>query len=204
MGDSDEMQATAAAQLVELDERRLLLRHVEGDFSAFEELVQRYRRPVYGYLVRCGIARDVCDDLFQDVFCRIHAAADRYRPELPLKPWIFTIAANVVRSHFRKQKVRSGMVTSEGLEPPDTRPNSLQQAEAKEAVQWLEQAMSKLPMNQREVVVLSCIENMSHDEIAQALDMPVNTVKTHLRRARLALARAHAREKLQLEREVSS
>ena len=59
-------------------------------------LVSRYRAAVYSYLVRCGVAEADRDDLFQEIFIRIHRAASRYRPDCPLHPWLFTIVANAV------------------------------------------------------------------------------------------------------------
>ena len=65
----------AVVHFVNIDERRLLPMHSEGYAGAFRELVERYRAPVYGYLVRCGVAPAMRDDLFQDIFMRIHTAA---------------------------------------------------------------------------------------------------------------------------------
>src|SRR5687768_12742063 len=93
--------------VVMLEERRLLSRHLEGDQQAFTELVRAYRSPVYGYLVRCGVAESARDDLFQEVFLKIHGAAKSYTPERDLKPWLFTIVANTVRSHFRRKKIEA-------------------------------------------------------------------------------------------------
>ena len=64
------------------DERELLLRHLGGEPGAFADLVSRYRAPVYSYLLRCGVAEPDRDDLFQEIFIRIHRSASRYRPEV--------------------------------------------------------------------------------------------------------------------------
>lgn len=204
MEESDTVSTAASAQLVDLEERRLVPRYAGGDWKAFEELLQRYKAPVYGYLVRCGVDPATRDDLFQEAFCRIHAAAASYRPEHPLKSWIFTIVANVVRTHFRRKRIQEMVFRPEVRESADLRPDSQQAAELKESAAWLEKTISELPLPQREVIVLSCIEQMSHEEISKSLGIPVNTVKTHLRRARLTLASARARARTQLEREVSS
>ena len=67
-------------------ERQLLVRHRDGDPDAFEELVQRFRAPVFSYLVRCGVEPASRDDLFQEIFIKIHNASARYRAEQPLPP----------------------------------------------------------------------------------------------------------------------
>lgn len=183
----------------------LLKRHLSGDPDAFAELVAQYRAPVYGYLLRTGIDPVRCDDLFQEIFLKIHKGAASYQAERPLKPWIFAIAANTVRSWFRKKKIP--MVSDEEAqiaEIEDDAPDSEQVAEAMETVEWLEGALGRLPPMQRQVVILCCIERMEQKDVAAVLEIPVNTVKTHLRRARIALARALARRRARGSREVAS
>ena len=87
-------EAPGQLRVVELEERSWLGRHCRGDQSAFPALLTAYRRPVYSYLVRSGVAEAERDDLFQSIFLKIHAAAKSYKPNLPLAPWLFTIAAN--------------------------------------------------------------------------------------------------------------
>lgn len=190
-------------RIVALDERRLLPRHCGGDASAFAELVAAYRAPVYGYLVRCGIEAAMRDDLFQEIFFKIHSAAASYLPDRPLKPWVFTIVANTVRSHYRRLRVRQLVGADETAEHPSAGPDGHAMAEAHETAAWLDQAMATLPFSQREVVALSCIEKLEHKEVAAALGMPVATIKTHLHRARATLARALAQRNHRAGREVS-
>ena len=187
-----------------LEEGQLLVRHRGGDAEAFAELVARYRRPVYSYLVRCGVEEAARDDLFQEVFTHIHRAAATYQPERPVKPWVFAIVANVVRGHYRKARVREIVVSAPDPQQSDSAPDSHQLAEARETAAWIERAVAALPFSQREVVVLCCIEQLPQDDVAATLGMPVNTVKTHLRRARIALAQALARRTAVLRREVSA
>ncbi len=185
-----------------VEEANLLERHLAGDGRAFEALVQRYKARVYGYIVRSGIPRDEWDDLFQEVFLRIHAAASSYRSERPLDAWVFAITANVVRSWYRRRKVRTRVVPDPDPPARDTGCDSLQILEIRESVAWLERAVRSLPPVQREVVILSCVEQLPHAEIARALGLPVNTVKTHLRRGRLALAAGRVRASKREQREV--
>jgi len=98
------------------------------------------------------------------------------------------------------------VTTSEGGvdEIVDPAPNAREMAGAHETISWLEQALEKLPPMQRQVVILCCVEKMEQKDVAAVLELPVNTVKTHLRRARIALARALARRKSRGSREVAS
>lgn len=183
----------------------LLVRHRDGDGAAFTALVAAYRAPVYSYLYRCGVEAALRDDLFQEVFLKIHRSADSFRADQPLKPWIFTIVANTVRSHFRGARVREVVSFEADLEAgADPAPDAHELSEARETAAWLDRALQALPLAQREVLSLCCLEEMSQDEVAGALGLPINTVKTHLRRARLSLAQALARRNAKLQREVPS
>ena len=173
----------------EEDDGRWLKAHAAGDQGAFARLLESFKAPVYGFLVRSGVRPESRDDLFQEVFLKVHAAAHRYDPARPLAPWIFTIAANTVRSHFRRRDGKLSLVLDDGAPFPAGTPDPERAASARETLAFLETALGELPDAQREVVLLAAVEGLPQDEVGKALGMPVNTVKTHLRRARLALAR---------------
>ncbi len=175
--------------VVDLEERTWLSRHCRGDASAFPALLEAYRRPVYGYLVRRGVAEADRDDIFQSIFLKIHTAAAAYDPTRPLSPWLFTIVANTVRNHFRGATVPMTTVPRDDRQDPrDPNPGPERIAAARETLAWLEQALRALPPAQREVLLLVTVVGLRQQDAANALDLPLNTVKTHLRRARLALA----------------
>ena len=190
-------------------ERVLLERHRRGDPDAFPALVAAFRAPVFSYLTRCGVAPVDRDDLFQETFLRVHRAAgpgsSAELPTGPVAPWLFTIAVNLVRSHFRKLSVRkvmtldgsAGETTAGGERPADCA------MEQREQLAWMEEAIARLPLEQREALVLSAIEGLELAEVATALEAPIETVKTRIRRARLGLAEARARRGVRAEREES-
>ena len=186
-------EAPGQPRVVELEERTWLGRHCRGDQSAFPALLTAYRRPVYAYLVRAGIGEADRDDLFQEIFLRIHRAAGEYQPSRPLAPWLFTIAANTVRNHFRDSagaEVRS--IEGQDSVLADPGPDPERAAAARLTLDWLEAAIQALPAIRRHVLLLICVVGLSQAEVAAALELPVNSVKTHLRRARLRLARERA------------
>jgi len=197
--------AVAGRETAHVDERDLLLRHRDGDSKAFAGLVAGYRAPIYSYLVRCGVTETDRDDLFQEIFIKIHGAANRYNAEFRLHPWLFTIVANTVRTYHRKKKLRDlvfgGMARNE---PRAAEASGERQAMVKQTVNWLEDEIPKLPLIQREVLILTCVENLPQKEVAGILEVPVNTVKTHLRRARLALGSRLARRNKPRNGEVPS
>ncbi len=173
-------------------ESKLLVRHLAGDDDAFAELVQRYRAPVFSYLIRSGVGPDDRDDLFQEIF--IHRAAASYDPGRSLHPWLFTIVANTVRNHLRRQRVQAVVGSVEEVaEPPATNPGADRVAAGKQTMTWLERQIRRLPAARREVLILVCVEHLPLKQVADVLGLPLGTVKTHLRRARLSLAEELAR-----------
>lgn len=178
--------------------------HLAGDADAFPAIVRAFGDSVYGYLARCGVEPPERDDLFQEIFAKVHRAAGQYDVERPFRPWLFTIVANTVRNHLRGRRVRSVIALSPVVdETPSRRPDAQAELEARDTARWLERALRDLPLPQREVVMLCCVEQMPQRTVADVLEMPVNTVKTHLRRARLALAKGLARRRRRLVRETS-
>lgn len=176
-------------QVVDLEERTWLARHCRGDASAFPALLEAYRRPVYSYLVRSGVGQADRDDVFQNIFLKIHSAANAYDPTRPLAPWLFTIVANTVRNHLRDRPVPLSPVQHEDQqEVPDPNPGPEHITTVRETFGWLEQALLALPPMQREVLLLTSVVGLRQQDVAKFLNLPLNTVKTHLRRARLALA----------------
>lgn len=204
------------ARVIPISDRVLFDRHRRGDPDAFPALVGELRARVYGYLTRCGVPSADRDDLFQEVFLRVHRAgtgaqgegSEAEAPAIPsgaLAPWIMTITVNVVRDHFRKASVRRVVALDatpdEGVASADRGPESA--LLAKQTTLWLEDAVLKLPLEQREALVLCAVEGLELADAAQALGVPTDTVKTRVRRARIALADARARLALRAEREES-
>jgi RNA polymerase sigma-70 factor (ECF subfamily) len=177
----------------------MLARHLEGDPRAFEELVASWGPRVYGFLRRSG-AGEQADDLFQETFLRVHLAAGRFDPRYPFRVWVFTIARRLVIGHQRGQRVRrwlGGLLgrRAEGpeadpAEAPDPGPDQERAAAAREEAARLGRALTLLPAGPRQALVLVKVEGLSLEEAALVLDAPVPTVKTWVRRGRLALAEA--------------
>lgn len=193
-------EKTHSGDILDLEQRTWLPRHLRGDPGAFDALLNAYQRPIYSYLIRCGIIESARDDLFQDIFLKIHAAASSYQPSRPLKPWIFTIAANTVRNYIRAQNGprnhRALSWDEQHADPPDPQPSAETRFDHQHQLGWLEQAIAALPLKQREVLLLITVEGLPQQEVALSLNIPLNSVKTYLRRARLSLVQAQ-RERVQ-------
>lgn len=170
-------------------ERDWVRGHAGGDPQAFPQLVQAYRAPVYSYLVRSGVVDADRDDLFQEVFIRVHRAAGSYDPAFPVAPWLFTIVANAVRNHLRGRRVRELIFRGSPIaEPSDPAIRGDERIEQRQNREWLEREIPRLPRPQREALLLN-LKSMSRQQCAAALGIPVNTFKTNLRRAKLELVR---------------
>jgi RNA polymerase sigma-70 factor (ECF subfamily) len=174
--------------IVDLNERNWLPRHCRGDKQAFDELLRNYRAFVFTFLCRYGIDSQHRDDLFQDIFLKVHQSAASYRPSEPLRPWLISIVLNTVRNFRRDRGRRRHFMTHLKTVSSDPNPGLDTTFEHRATVSWLEQRITSLPERQREVLVLSTLKGMRTREIASILELPENTVKTHLRRARLVLA----------------
>lgn len=188
--------------VVRLDTRTLLVRHRNGDPDAFSDLIAEFGSRVKAYLTRSGVDAATRDDLFQEIFVKVHKMAHTYQPERALEPWLFTIAANTLRSYFRKQSVLSRIKKSAREEKKLQPATGEEFACASETVRWLGQELEKLSFSQRQVIVLCCLQDFSQKDAARILDIPLNTVKTHLRRARLQLAKEILRRDAQRGEEV--
>ncbi len=184
-------------------ERQLLRRHSAGDHEAFPELMAMFRAQIFSYIVRCGVAPAHRDDVFQEIFLAVHRNAKSYDESRPLEPWLFTITANMVRSYFRKQQVRSIVVHDTEAADSSTTYSAADDSIAQDTARWLEAEIAKLPLAQREVLTLCCMRDISQTDVADILHMPVNTVKTHLSRGRAALAKALVRRNRTIQREAS-
>ncbi len=169
--------------VVDLQERTWLAAHLKGDTQAFAQLMQAYRKPVYSFLVRNGLEATQRDDVFQEVFLKIHKAAHTYQPSKPLSPWIFTIVVNTIRNIQRKGQPMT-LCIDEAAAVEDEAPSPENSAQLAETVGWLERAMMELPPAQAEALTLSTVKGMKIKEIGAVLGLPLNTIKTQLRRAR--------------------
>ncbi len=174
------------------DEAGLLARAKGGDLSAFEEMVRRYQRRVYGVALRIVRRHDVADDVAQDAFIRAHQALAGFDLARPFGPWICRIAANLAVNHVRSPEAREEGLPEGHGERGARSGDPLHDVLEEEAREVLEGALLGLPAEQRAVFVLRAVEEMSYKEIAEALGLSMGTVMSRLFRARERLAEAVA------------
>jgi RNA polymerase sigma-70 factor (ECF subfamily) len=180
--------APAAADPAEGD---LLARARSGDIVAFEEIVGRYQRRVYGVAYRIVRRHDVADDVAQETFIRAHRALGSFDVARPFGPWICRIAANLAINHVRSPRSREEELPEGHAEAPaPSGGNPLARVLDREAKAVLDEAMARLPAEQRAVFALRVVEELSYREIAETLDISIGTVMSRLSRAREKLREA--------------
>jgi RNA polymerase sigma-70 factor (ECF subfamily) len=152
---------------------QLMLAFQRGEREAFAELFQRYREPVYGFFRRRVPDSARAEDLTQETFLAVVRGASRYEARDAFRSYLYGIAYNLL---FAEQRKAARPDSASGLQPS-----------ALDEVLWVRQALERLEPEQREVLMLREYEELSYDEIAGVLKIPVNTVRSRLFRARMAL-----------------
>ena len=168
----------------------LIARARRGDAGAFEEIVRLHQRRVYGVALRIVRNHDVADDVAQETFLRAWRSLDRFELGRPFGPWICRIAANLAVNHVRSPRAREQGLPEGHAETRARAPGPLAQLLDGEASEVLDAAMAQLPREQRAVLVMRAVEEMSYAEIAEALGISPGTVMSRLYRARERLALA--------------
>ena len=166
-------------------DRDLILRARRGDHDAFGELVTRYQIGVFNVCYRMTNERREAEDLAQETFLRVYSRLDQFDLDREFGPWVRRAAANLCLNHLEAQKV-----TAELDEDRDASEISPPEAivEVRERSEQIRAVLMSLPANFRAVVELRHYQELSYDEIATELNIPLSDVKSHLFRARKLLA----------------
>ena len=160
----------------------------------FDQVYERFRLPVWRLARRLTKSEEEALDTTQEIFLRVWRGLPGFRGEAKLSTWVFQIAWNYLRAHRRKmgrslQIIGDDMNAAQDLveSAVDTGPDPERRARATELLDRVEAALERLPEYYRVVVWLRDGEDLSYQEIAEALDVPIGTVRSRLARARAAL-----------------
>jgi RNA polymerase sigma-70 factor (ECF subfamily) len=172
-------------------ERELVERCRRGDEGAFQELVDQYKDLVFALIARTVQDRSRAEDLAQDVFLRIHRGLPYFRGEARLSTWIYRIVANVcVYDHARPPAAMSlDTVDDDRRRERDALSVADRRFSDLELRDRLEKAIARLPANYRLLVAAHYLQGIQYEELAEALQLPLGTVKTQLHRAKQQLRR---------------
>ena len=178
----------------ERTDEQLMAAYVAGDAAAFRVLFQRYGDPLYALVRRRVRGEDDARDLVQQTFLQLHRAREDFRPDARLRPWLFTIAFNLVREHYRRKGRRpedvvapellgplaagAGVAEAPGSSPPAA-PDLIEQRQRLDRVRA---ALASLPHAQREVIELHWFEECPYDEVAAIVGASVEAVRVRAHR----------------------
>jgi len=175
-----------------LTDNEVMLKYQQGEMQAMEELLRRYKNPVYHFALRLSLNAAQAQDITQDVFLRLHQYRNNYNPERKFSTWIFSIAHNVYVSRWRKDRrfvpwARKQDKTDElmDVQSPDLSP--VQEVCKDELSNIVTKCIQALPFLQREALILREFENLDYEEIARILKKSLGTIKTLIHRARMNL-----------------
>ena len=194
-------------ELLESDESQLVRRCMDGDSSAWAQMVRTHHKRVYGLCYRFTGNPADAEDVTQEVFLKIYsnlAAFNAVKGSLPV--WIATVTRNLLVDNFRRTRnarvtssLDEGWDSTEDLAPIDrltsSHPSPHQAAARKELEKMVQAALAQVSIELREAVILRDLQDMDYKEIAQILNIPEGTVKSRISRGRAELARLLERNK---------
>jgi RNA polymerase sigma-70 factor (ECF subfamily) len=173
----------------------LFERYAAGEEAAFCEIVNRYKQGLYAFLKHFLNRRDLVEDVFQETFLQLFTSRDSFDPARPLRPWLFTIAANKAKDALRKQRRTAATpigtiakseemsfdevlnsLTSDNTTPSD-------ELERSEVASHVRGVIANMPENLREILILAYFNKFSYKQMSQILSIPIGTVKSRLHTA---------------------
>ncbi len=178
-------------------EVRLIEGLCAGDDRAYEELLTRFQQPVYNIVYRLLPDSTDAADVVQEVFLKVFRSIGGFRGRSSLKTWVYRIAVNEAHNHrrwfSRKRGHETGLDDDQGEGVtyeqilPDHGPSPLELAVDRETHTAIEEALKNVKPAFREALVLREIEGLSYEEIAEVLQVNINTIKTRIVRGRQSL-----------------
>lgn len=163
--------------------RRLMACYSDGDSGAFSDLFSALYPSIYRFHLRTMGRPEVAEDLAQKTFLKLHVARRRFRKDATVKPWVFAIAKNIQRDHFRKrQRSREQLMEDENATYARNAEDTEEQPRDIFLERKLDSALRSIPPNQREVIVLHKYEGLSMQEVATTLGIGVSAAKVRAHR----------------------
>jgi RNA polymerase sigma-70 factor, ECF subfamily len=161
------------------DDLQLVREFQAGSERAFNELVLRHRKAIFGLAVGMLGNRDDADDLTQEVFVKVYQSLGAFRGDSAFYTWIHRICVNLCLNHLRHRKVRTffGLDQTQSAEPEAARPDEL--TETSELSRRAQKAIAELPEKQRAVFILRHFRELPHAEIAKIMDRDEGTIKAN-------------------------
>ena len=188
-----------------LSDEELMARFQAGETPAFEVLVRRYERELYGYLRRYVGDGSLAEDVFQNTFLQLYVKSGHYEAGRRVRPWLYTIATHqavdALRRNGRRQAVSleaaretapDGEADSLAASLEGRSPDPFDAASGQEQAERVRAAVRRLPDFLRQVLIMAYYQGLKYREVAEALDIPVGTVKSRLHAALVKLQESMA------------
>lgn len=170
------------------EERELVDLSREGNEQAYERLIQAFTPALYRVVLRMASDPQEAEATVQEAFWRAWRSLGRYQSDRPFFPYLVTVALNIQRDRWRvERRIEDRDLDEAASEVQDPAVAPEVQLEESEMMEVLAKGIQQLPRPYRMVVALRYDAGLSYERIAELLDLPVNTVRTHLRRAKMAL-----------------
>jgi RNA polymerase sigma-70 factor (ECF subfamily) len=178
------------AKLKKLSDIELVKQALNGNDSAYTELMNRYKKKVE--IIVSRLVKKEVEDLVQEIFTKAFTSLSTFKSEFSFSTWLYKIATNHCIDHIRKRKISTYSLDEEleleedtvHREIPDWSKTPDYELLRKEKNEIIHQAINSLPEHYRKVIILRHFEDKSYEEIAKELKLPIGTVKVHLFRAR--------------------
>jgi RNA polymerase sigma-70 factor (ECF subfamily) len=171
----------AARPAYDGSDEQLMIAFSHGSTDAFGELFARYKQPLFGFFRRRVADPAQAEELTQEAFIAVIRASARYQPSALFRTYLYAIGLRILRAHRRKAAFRATFLKApEAYREPAAQDNP-------ETELLLRQAVGKLDRRDREILLLREFEDLSYAEIAGLLNLPLNTVRSRLFRARMTL-----------------
>jgi RNA polymerase sigma-70 factor (ECF subfamily) len=158
-----------------------MLAFSKGSADSFSELFARYKQPIFGFFRRRVFESAHAEELTQETFLALVRAAARYEPRALFRTYLYAIGFKILRAHHRKAAFRATFFAQRACAPDPAK------QDATESALWVRRAVEKLDPMDREILLLREFEQLSYAEISDLLELPLNTVRSRLFRARTSL-----------------
>lgn len=175
------------------EDKRLILAAQDGEEYAYQQLMLKYRKSVYYLVLKMIKNAEDAEDLTQESFTKAFSSLHSFDARFAFSTWLFRISTNTTIDFIRRKKlqttsIHSGRENEDGstnyLQIEDHNPHPDESYHKKQRKQYLQLAISRLPDRYRQLVELRYFEELSYEEIAQRLEVPIGTVKAQLHRSR--------------------
>ncbi|MGE5302709.1 MAG: RNA polymerase sigma factor [Alphaproteobacteria bacterium] len=156
-----------------------MVRYQGGDETAFEEIYARYGKKIYGFIVRRLGNPDISAELFQETFLRLHRGRALYRPDMPFRPWLYTIANNLIRDRGKAKEPK----IAELPEVQETADMNGAIPDGSHTLLSFKQAFANLSPDQKQALILSRFHGLGYEQIGTVMTRSTEAVNQLIQRA---------------------